>query len=64
MPYIMCIAIIIIPYDQLFMQLRNLCVLAKNSQFADYAWFYMGCGYPTVDINYANYICAISVLFA
>ena len=29
-----------------------------------YAWFYMGCGYPTVDINYTNYISVISVLLA
>ena len=29
-----------------------------------YAWLYMGCGYPTIDINYANYICAISVSLA
>ena len=29
-----------------------------------YVWLYMGCGYPTVDINYANYICAILVLLA
>ena len=28
-----------------------------------YAWFYMGCDYPTIDINYMNYICSISVLF-
>ena len=27
-----------------------------------YVWLYMGCGYPTVDINYANI--AISVLLA
>ena len=26
-----------------------------------YVRLYMGCGYPTVDINYANYICVISV---
>ena len=29
-----------------------------------YAQLYMGCGYPTIDINYVNYTCiyAISVL--
>ena len=56
-------------YNRLFMQLRNLCILAQKRQFQMYvdfiyAWLYMGCGYPTVDINYANYICAISVLLA
>ena len=29
-----------------------------------YAQLYMGCGYPTLDINYANCICAILVLLA
>ena len=29
-----------------------------------YAQHYMGCGYPNVDINYVNYICAILVLLA
>ena len=57
-------------YNQLFMRLRNLCVLAKKGNFKCtyvdfiYAWLYMGCGYLTVDINYANYICAIAVLLA
>ena len=52
------------------MRLKNLCILAKKGNFklmyADfiYAQLYMGCGYPTVDtyINYANYMCAISIL--
>ena len=48
------------------MRLRNLCVLTKKRLYADfiYARLYMGCGYPTVDINYANFICVISVLLA
>ena len=42
---------------------------AQKRQFQMYADFYLcvtlhGCGYPTVDINYANYIFAISVLLA
>ena len=34
----------------------------QRKLYADfiYVWLYMGCGYPTVDINYANCICAIS----
>ena len=56
-----------IQYNWLFMRPRNLCVLAKNGNLwilLIYARLHMGCGYPTVDINYVNYACAISVLFA
>ena len=46
------------------MRLRNLCILAKKGDFKcmQILQLYMGCGYPTVDISYANYICVISVL--
>ena len=42
-------------YNRLFMQLRNLR-LAKKRLYADfiYAQLYMGCDYPTVDINSVN----------
>ena len=43
-----------VSYNRLFMQLRNLCILAQKRQFADF--FYIKCGYPTIDINYVNYI--------
>ena len=50
-----------IPYNRLLiiMRPRNLCVLANEVNFKctwilfRYAWLYMGCGYPTIDINYA-----------
>ena len=51
-------------YNWLFMPPRNLCILAKN----DNLWIILfmrgstwGMAIFTVDIHYANYICAISV---
>ena len=36
----------------------EICAFWPKADFI-YVWLYMGCGYPTVDINYANYICVI-----
>ena len=54
-------------YNQLFKYATQKIVFwPKKAMYANfiYARLYMGCGYPTVDINYANYICAILVLLA